>query len=549
MNNKKRKGDTINLNRLKRHKKDINFDDVIDKFKNKNGRVRTVDENALIIQALAYFQKNNMSLDQACKECEIMFKGSTHTYRSLWKYFEETGDVNIYETYEQRGVQPHKILEIYDMTNEEIDCFFEFAFEFTIANGTGFSVNDLANFLQEEKGILIDHSTLIYLLHEYNFSWSDQPVYYGCQYQRDRIIELKRFLFQYSHAKKLELENTHIIVATDESWANTGTNFESSWIHKCNDMNPDNCLVCTKYITLANGDAKTKISKLNIGKRCVFSHCITRQGLLVEETKYDCFLKPSFDELENLNQKLNTCEYIIECGNDNVKDYNQQMDFEKYVKWFENRLINTFNCLFPDKKAIIFLDQCPFHMVCDGMPSSSSTKVEIMKYYQKHNITSIQVKRFNKNEEIGPTLTFDIENFNKNPTITNPNLGGPSKDEMYLYLFLYLKKKKPEVLEPVISQIAKKHGHQVLFACPYNPNDMPSEFLNSYVKLMVKQCCRKNRTIEELKNDIRNGFYGGITRSKRQHINVNFKMASGWFDKVEENMNRRDKGYFKNGKH
>ena len=48
-------------------------------------------------------------------------------------------------------------------------------------------------------------------------------------------------------------------------------------------------------------------------------------------------------KLNHLNQKLNTCEYIIECGNDNVKDYHQQMDFEKYVKWFENRLINTFN--------------------------------------------------------------------------------------------------------------------------------------------------------------------------------------------------------------
>ena len=75
-----------------------------------------------------------------------------------------------------------------------------------------------------------------------------------------------------------------------------------------------------------------------------------------------------------------------------------------------------------------------------------------------------------------------------------------------MYLFLYLKKKNPNVLEHDIAQIAKKHGHQVLFSCPYNPNDMPSEYLNSYVKLMVKKRCKKHRTILELKNDIRDGF-------------------------------------------
>jgi len=217
------------------------------------------------------------------------------------------------------------------------------------------------------------------------------------------------------------------------------------------------------------------------------------------------------------------------------------MDFEKYVKWFENRLINTFNTIFPNKKAIIFLDQCPFHMVCNGMPSSTEPKEKVIDYYKNYNISSIQVQRFKENGDLGPILEFETDHFGKKPSKVNPNLGGPSKDEMYLYLFLYLKKKNPEALEPVISQIARKYGHKVLFACPYNPNDMPFEFLNSYVKLMVKQCCRKHRTILELKNDIRSRFYGGITLSKRQHNKVNQNMCSGWFDKAEQNMNEEIK--------
>jgi len=88
MSEKKRRCNTT-LNRKKMHKKnEINFDDVIENLKNINGRVRTIEENVLIVQALAYFQKNNMSFDQACKECCL-------EDRSLWKYFEETGELNI----------------------------------------------------------------------------------------------------------------------------------------------------------------------------------------------------------------------------------------------------------------------------------------------------------------------------------------------------------------------------------------------------------------------------------------------------------------------
>ena len=127
----------------------------------------------------------------------------------------------------------------------------------------------------------------------------------------------------------------------------------------------------------------------------------------MEEAKDNTFLQPPFDDIENLNKTLNTCEYIIECGNDNTNDYHQQMDFEKYVLWFENRLIKTLNSSFHDKKGVIFLDQFPFHMVCNGMPASNSSKQEIANFYEKHNICHVQVKRFDEYGEIGPLITFE----------------------------------------------------------------------------------------------------------------------------------------------
>ena len=110
---------------------------------------------------------------------------------------------------------------------------------------------------------------------------------------------------------------------------------------------------------------------------------------------------------------------------------------------------------------------------------------------------------------------------------------------------MYLKKFNPIVLEPAIVQIAKKYGHEVLFSCPYNPSDMPFEYLNSYVKLMVKQRCKKHRTISELKDDIRQGFYGGLTRSLRIHKCVNSDMCKGWFSKCEQHMNEEIRNVLK----
>ena len=85
MEHKKRKRDTINENRKKRHKKELNFDEI--KLINKQGMTRTCNENALIIQAIVYFQKQAESLDQSTKKCVEMFEGRNKEYHELWNYY------------------------------------------------------------------------------------------------------------------------------------------------------------------------------------------------------------------------------------------------------------------------------------------------------------------------------------------------------------------------------------------------------------------------------------------------------------------------------
>jgi hypothetical protein len=537
------RGATIYDNRQPKRKKiEINFDDIIKQNVNPKGRTRSIEENKLLIQSMAYFQKNGMTLDQSLKQCIEMFGGCYYTYKTLWEYFMKTGNLDVSETHLQRGVEMHKYYEISDLDSDCVNGLIEFAFHYTILNKTGFSIPDVLSYFENEHNIIMNTSAVQYLLHMYNFCWSQQPVYYGNEYQDNRLQEMQRFLFQYSHALTLENIGTHVIVAIDESWANTGTSSDHSWLHMCG--NEEDCIVCNEFRQLANGDAKASIKKANVGKRNVFAHAITREGLLAEEIKCEeidrkAYITPTFEDIENLDLKLNTCEFIIECGNDNSIDFHQQMDFQKFIKYFENRVIHSCNNLIGGKKAIIFMDQCPFHMVCEGFPSTSDNKKTIINYYKKHNITSISLRRYNEENILSDILTFKLKNFDKHPRVNKPENGGPSKNELFMYLFVYLKLKNPSELEPIVCKIAKKYNHLVLYSCPYNPNDMPIEYLNSYVKCNVKQCCLKNRTINQLKLDIRNGFYGGeLKNGLRQHKCVSNKMTNGWFKKCEENMNK-----------
>ena len=297
-------------NVTKRLKQDIDYQNIIDSFANTNGRVRSTEENKLIIQSLAYLQLKGFSLDYACKEAENMFRGSHNTYKSLWKYYIETGSVNISETHIARGVFPHKVIDIADIKEKEIDSFLSFTYDYTVCNHSGFSVSDLLHYLRETCSMDIDESTVKYLLMKYDFEWTKQSVYYGCNYEQARKEELQRFFERYSHALQLQQQGSHVIVYTDESWSNTGTSFDTAWIHKCDFENTKECYTCSKYIEWSNGeDCKSSISKANVGQRCVFIHAFSNDGLIASVNSDSKYIKSAFEDLEDLDKLLNTSEY------------------------------------------------------------------------------------------------------------------------------------------------------------------------------------------------------------------------------------------------
>ena len=106
----------------KRHKvNDIDYDAIRNKFVNNNGRARSHEENALIIQSLTYFQKHGNSLDASCKILMQMYGGDHNVYHELWNYYIVMDSLDIELTHEKRGVQAFKDHEIDDFNNEDVD--------------------------------------------------------------------------------------------------------------------------------------------------------------------------------------------------------------------------------------------------------------------------------------------------------------------------------------------------------------------------------------------------------------------------------------------
>ena len=175
MSNKKRLwGSSIEKNRKRRRRNEfIHFDKIKDDLANKTGRVRSNDENALIIQSLAYFQKQSFSLDQSCKKCVEAFGGCHTVYQNLWNYYIKYNDLNIASTHEKKGAQFPKLVEIDELNEDEMNAIINFAFDYTVKNNTGFNVQDLLTFLLEEHSIILDEYTARYILIDLNFTWSN----------------------------------------------------------------------------------------------------------------------------------------------------------------------------------------------------------------------------------------------------------------------------------------------------------------------------------------------------------------------------------------
>ncbi len=150
-------------------------------------------------------------------------------------------------------------------------------------------------------------------------------------------------------------------------------------------------------------------------------------------------------------------------GTEKTGDYHDQMNYELFAKWFEERLLA--NLLEP---SLIILDNASYHNVLSehSAPTGSYTKECIRYWLEKNNI--------------------------------------PLPEDYLRAEMVELLNKIAPVPTYAIDEMAEKHGHQVLRTPPYHPELQPIETFWAVVKNTV--ACKCDFTIANLVVQIEQAF-------------------------------------------
>jgi hypothetical protein len=335
-----------------------------------------------------------------------------------------------------------------------------------------------------------------------------------------------------NYCKKLRQE--HIDIYSDETWENRLSTLDESWLHDC-DKNPD-CHLCKLFLEFANDDAcKARIAKGYGGHRFVVLHAMSSIELLTNYDDEKQIQLLEYEEQLDFEQSIPNAECIFEAKNDHTGDYHLQMNSTIYNEWGDTRLIPAIDELYEDKTGVLVVDIAPYHCSRTGFPASSASKTEIIQCLKLHGINEIKILRYNQNPDSNQE---DTEHTFGEAVWHRRAPRGPYKCELFLYLYEWLKKNKPDALIPDFMKLMRQCGHNVIYTVANNPDDQPFELLNAYVKRYCKKKCLRNRTMMELFQHLREGFYGGVHISGQPHRAVNQHIIQGWIAKCHGHMNQ-----------
>ena len=125
--------------------------------------------------------------------------------------------------------------------------------------------------------------------------------------------------------------------------------------------------------------------------------------------------------------------------------------------------------------------------------------------------------------------------------------GGISADELKDATIGWLKENKPEALQSKVELLFREKGWKIIWTPPYCPKFQPIELVWGAGKQRVAWGYFGSRNLEETRNQLRIGFYGGVIgegNRERKHSKVDiagcWKKAKGelnaWISKDCENI-------------
>jgi len=323
------------------------------------------------------------------------------------------------------------------------------------------AVKHIQQRLMDDEDVFASDWTLRRWLHELGYAW-DEKQFIGSLTPQSRDIRIRSFIYHYAAALRLQLDGTHIIIYLDESYIHSCHQMKQGWHptagpHKNNET---------------RGEADT-------GKRLIIIHAMSQDGMLdVEDAVGSNFL----------HEQTPTAQFAFEAASFDDSDYHNSIDGEAFTLWVKNRLIPTFQRLYPRKKMIIVMDNASYHKPrgYDWITPYKMNKVQCSSFLDAQGVKSIAAQRD------GAVLTFHYHMFNLHAR----SKAAPTLKEMQQAVRSHLHA-NPHINKTEVDKLLQPLEYFIAWTPPFVPEVQPIELIWAHVKNVVASRYTLNRTIDQ----------------------------------------------------
>ena len=203
-------------------------------------------------------------------------------------------------------------------------------------------------------------------------------------------------------------------------------------------------------------------------------------------------------------------------------DYHDNMKSDIFLKWVEERLIPTFEKVYPEHKMCLVLDNAPYHHKREIGSLQSKSKKEILQMMKEDAVDVIDLPWTDERWELYDCLPadddsikdkgeyveieFDIEEQSGRASKKEPRIG--NRRELQIAYLRWLKENKPRKLECAFETRMKEQGYRVLWTPPYCPKLQPIEIFWANGKNHVADMYDNNTTMKDVVRRLQDGWYG-----------------------------------------
>ena len=435
------------------------------------GRSRSLLDNALSLRHLSSLQQLGLSTDAAIKTVAAADVASPNIIRAVYNQFTQQGTLPTPSTaHRGKGNPDHPLNPINTDAcgpSLEGELLMHRLIHTQQTDGVTVTATTIAAELRSQLTVDVSRRTVRRWLHALGYRWRSKR-YIGGMKPQAKNVRIRQFILEYAAALAEEEADISIIVYMDESYIHAHHSCKKGWFHP---SNPD---------VIGDGD----------GKRLIILHAMTDHGLLAvpDEVASNWLSEPA------LTAEL-VFEEVLEDGQDD-SDYHNTMTGVKFVAWLRNRLLPTFNRLFPGKKMHLVLDNASYHKPRDETWISASQSMN--KHELAHQLLDLGVEQLTTagdSPRIIPAHRFEAA----------ISAGGPSKDDLIAAVQRWLDE-HPDHNRTVVEQLMDDAGYALIYTPPFCPEVQPIELLWAEIKRYVADRSTLNRSMTETREQTKQGF-------------------------------------------